>query len=113
MAEIKIRNLRAADVWQVAPVVADELQMIQQLQREQRGEQEVGMAMIHRLVEKHLDRLRGWLADLAGMTPEELDEQSVDAPFEIIEQLQASEELPRFFERVRRVVQTGYSSETA
>ncbi|MFW6278481.1 MAG: hypothetical protein ACOC1T_03670 [Halorhodospira sp.] len=108
---IEIRKLKASDVWQVAPVVADELQLIQQLYREQRTENEIGMAILHRLVERHLDRLRSWLADLAGMTPEELDEQSLDAPFEIIDQLRKSEDLPRFFERVRRVV--GSSSETA
>lgn len=104
MSDIKIRNLHGDDLFTLAPIVADQLQHAQKLAAEGRDHSEVGVAVLHRALTQSLPQLRPWIADLAGITPEQLKEKRLDFPVQVIQQLIDSGELDKsFFEQVRQL----------
>ncbi len=60
---------------------------------------EVGLAAME-LLAQSTDDIYAWLADLAGMTPEQLDEQSFSAPVEIIKEVFRRGDFKDFFARI-------------
>lgn len=105
--QVQIRSLHGDDVFTLAPILADQLQHAQQLSVEGRGESEVGVAVLHRALTQSLPQLRPWIADLAGITPEQLKEKPVDFPIQVLQQLMDSGELSQdFFGQVRRLAES-------
>lgn len=85
----EIRSLRASDIRQLSGVIGQELGVLADLAGdENKDPTKVGMALFERILTKHVDALWSWLADVANMTPEELDEQPLTFPVEIVREIQ-------------------------
>jgi hypothetical protein len=57
------------------------------------------------MLREHMDELWAWLADLAGMEPDELSQQPLDTPLRIIERVLEDEQIGPFAERVAGLLQ--------
>lgn len=110
--EINLRPLKAADAKRLAKLLAEELDMLSDLapaaqdgspvDAEQR--RKTGARMVQTLIGKHADTLWEWLADLAGMTAEELDESPLDTPLRIAKALSESEDMTSFLDYAKSFV---------
>lgn len=101
MSEIHVRELKAKDLRLLLPVLArcrGDVESVWQMV--QRGQIEAGgIAAVLALFERVPD-LWPWLADLAGMTPEQLDQQPPDVLVEIVDQLRQQPGAASFFRRL-------------
>lgn len=71
-------------------------------------ESQAGLLLLTTALEHAEGDMMAWLADIAGMTPEQFSETSFETPLIIIEKLVEKEDIPRFFGRVRELA-TKYS----
>lgn len=65
----------------------------------------IGRDLFASLLERHTDDLWSWLADVAEMSPDELDKQPMTAPGEIIEQVLEDEDIGPFAKQLRTLLQ--------
>lgn len=103
-----MRNLNAKDVKRMAQLLGSEFELLKEVTSETPGETKeeqqgrVGMAIANALLNRHLDTMWDWLADIAQMTTEELDEAPPGKLLEIIQHLKESGDLLSFFGQVRQ-----------
>ena len=108
---VTVRPLLAKDVRLVARLLATELDAIQQMVEVRPDESKetramrVGLDLFKALLVRHLDVLWEWLADVGGMTPEELDAAPAETPVLIIEGLAEGDGLRSFFARARSLAE--------
>lgn len=104
--EFKVRKLRAGDVKTVIKIVGSELSTLREINAkgEDADPEEVGMIMLNRLVDKHLDEVWEWLASMAEMSVEEFDKQPADAPVRVIEAIREDDEFRPLLNRLAQLI---------
>jgi len=105
MSELRVRDLTAKDLRIVLPVLARcraDVETFWQMLASGRVEAG-GVVALLSLIER-VPELWGWFADLAGMTPEELDAQPPEVLLDIIDQLRRQPGAASFFGRLSRML---------
>ena len=107
------RDLNAGDVRRVAALLTQEMDRLMDLgQRVKAGKEEgdtvdpqaaeqAGREVIQVLLTEYLDTLWEWVADLSGMSTDELDKQPMEYPVGVLEELVATQDVAGFIERVQ------------
>jgi hypothetical protein len=113
---MQVRNLKAKDVRLIVGVLGKELPRLIDELKPAEGEakeehaQRIGREMVALLLERHIDSLWEWIADLGGMTPEELGEADAHIPVKIVEEVIAGQSAMDFFGHVqgsvRRIIES-------
>jgi len=96
--QLTVRALRADDVRVVAQILGHEVRALGGAASQDQAQ--VGAELFGRLLREHMDALWAWLADLAGLTPDALSQEPLDAPLQIIEQVLEDPQIGPFVERV-------------
>lgn len=98
-----IRELKARDMKTLAKLLGkvnpENFKSISTAVKGKAEPMEVGLAALE-ILAKSTDDIYAWLADLAGMTPEQLDEQGFGAPVEIVKELFQRGDFKDFFVRI-------------
>lgn len=88
---MEIRKLKGKDIRVLAKIIGPEIGHLKTV-TESANPTEVGLTLFENLLTKHVDELWEWLASLANMSADELDEAPVDTSFEIIRALKEGDE---------------------
>ena len=98
---IEVRPLIFDDLFAVAKIIAkatgEGMKALANIQ--DAGEMEVGMAIVTVGVAHAEKETKAWLADLVGITPEELGKMPMTTAIDIVEQLAEQEDIRTFFTR--------------
>lgn len=111
MTDIKVRKLNAGDIYRVATLVSSELDLINEIAKRRDGEGQeeyqtrVGGELLKAISGRHLAELWDWIADLAGMTVEELNQSPMDTPLVVIEEVIGGDDVAGFTAAVRKLAQ--------
>ncbi len=99
--DIKVRPLVVDDLFTVAKIIAKatDAGMKALANMKDASDREVGMAIITVGLTHAEKETKAWLADLVGITPEELGNMPVMTALDIAEQLIEQEDIQAFFTR--------------
>lgn len=101
-AAVSVRSLQASDVRVVARVLGPQIKNLPADAKSDPGE--IGRSLISKVLSDNMDDLWAWLADMAGMSPDQLDEQPLETPLLIIEKVMEDEHIGPFGERLRKLL---------
>lgn len=106
--EIKVRRLCTKDLYMVGSMLKGAMPEIRKLDLKggEDKKEEIGKELFMILVNACYDEAWDWLADVAGMTRDELMEASLDTPLEIVQQISKSEDVAGFFKRVSQLTES-------
>lgn len=107
---VQVRSLKAKDARLLAEIISASLG-----EKLKDGEGKISLtpADFLQIMRENIPALWAFLADLGGMTAEQLDEAEISAPLDIIEALGNSPEGADFFERLFRLFGPGKKSATS
>lgn len=101
---MKVRKLKGADAKVFARVIGSELATLPVSGGDEAARRAAGFAMLQALVERHLETLWDWLADMGGMTAQELDEAPLKTLPELVQAIGESEDFTDFLDYVKSLV---------
>ena len=99
MSEVKIRQLKVDDVFPMVEILGKVIANIKDAAEDTTGEAlsvNVGKSLLTGIA-KAREEIKGWLADLCGMTAIEFDNQTPAFLIDVIEQLISCQEFKDFF----------------
>lgn len=100
MSDIKLRSLKAKDSKRLAKILSQNIDAMKKFSKidkeDENARKEVGFEIIKSILENHVEEIWDWLADLNGMTTEELDEAAIETPILIIKEIGESEGFKSF-----------------
>lgn len=105
---LTVRPLKAGDVRTVARILAPQIRNLPS--GKSADPESIGRDLFASMLEKNTDELWAWLADLAGMTSQELDDQPMTAPFDIIQKVLEDDDIGPFAKQLQSLLskaQTG------
>jgi hypothetical protein len=100
---MEIRPLKTKDFFIAAKILAKIGNKVTRQLSPGINESQAGLLLLTTALEHAEGDMMEWLADIAGMTPEQFSETEFDTPLLIIEELIEKEDIPRFFGRVREL----------
>lgn len=108
--QIQIRQLTGKDIRMVSPAIGramrnlDLREMTASTEGDTEGDteseqykQQVGINVMSYLLENEVDALWDWIADLCGMTAEQLDQAPLETPMQVLRQVFQSGYISHFF----------------
>lgn len=100
--QVAVRKLRASDVRTVARILGPQVKNLPTGKDVEASN--IGRDLFASILSDNMDDLWAWLADLAGMTSDQLDEQPMHVPLDIIERVMEDEDIGPFGERLRQLL---------